>query len=322
MLANTSANAIPDFASRPDCKGLAVVTGGSSGIGRGLAIKAAACGMTVVVLDLTDKQFPEVEDELREVGAPDVMMAQCDVSKVAEVYRVAKEALARFEHLPVSLICANAGYTGPGILGGEPKAIQRQIDVLTCGVMWTFKAFQEKFLNQVEPCALVATSSISGVLPANGSYGVGKHGSLAVMEALYAELKMKRAKHVKTHVLCPDLVRTNIASATESAQGLSNPLIKQVMEKLLSERGTPTSYIAEQLFNSIETGKFYIVLDHSDPEMSMGADENMSIRHRCIEQGAPPGRKMNKDTGIFVTVMNTMRQMHEAQAKTPMHSNL
>ena len=53
---------------------------------------------------------------------------------------------------------------------------------------WTFKASQERFLAQKEPCALVATSSVTGVAPSGGSNGMGKHGCLAVMESLHGEL--------------------------------------------------------------------------------------------------------------------------------------
>merc|ERR1719463_917254 len=77
------------------------------------------------------------------------------------------------------------------------------------GVIWTFKAFQERCLAQKEHCAWVATSSVAGIMPSGGSYGVGKHGCLAVMESLYEELRGKGATHVKAHVLCPGAVATN-----------------------------------------------------------------------------------------------------------------
>ena len=44
------------------------------------------------------------------------------------------------------------------LLDGTVDAIQRQVEVLTHGVIWTFKAFQDRFLAQKEPCALVGTS--------------------------------------------------------------------------------------------------------------------------------------------------------------------
>merc|ERR550514_991862 len=125
-----------------------------------------------------------------------------------DLEKVAQQIAARFgETTPIAIICANAGYAGPTILGGNAKQIQKQIDVLTLGVIWTIKAFQDRFLKQAEPCAIVGTSSVAGILPSDGAYGVGKQGCLAVMESLFAELgRTKNAQHVTCHVLCPGTV--------------------------------------------------------------------------------------------------------------------
>ncbi len=64
----------------------------------------------------------------------------------------------------------------------------------------------------------MATSSVAGIMPSNGSYGVGKHGCLAIMESLHEELKGKKATHVTTHVLCPGVA--NIGSPA----GLRGPV--------------------------------------------------------------------------------------------------
>merc|ERR1719456_2118591 len=106
-----------------------------------------------------------------------------------ELTKIAADIAAKFgAQTSIAIICANAGYAGPTILGGTPKQITKQIDVLTMGVIWTIKAFQERFLKQKEPCAIVGTSSVAGIMPSDGAYGVGKQGCLAVMESLFAEL--------------------------------------------------------------------------------------------------------------------------------------
>ncbi len=60
---------------------------------------------------------------------------------------------ARFGNAPIGVIYANAGYITPPLLDGTPEGIQTGHDVLINGVVWTFKAFQDKFLSQKEPCA-------------------------------------------------------------------------------------------------------------------------------------------------------------------------
>lgn len=138
----------------------------------------------------------------------DVCSFKCDVTSMESMNAVASQVFGRFPDMPVSLICANAGFGGPGLLDGEAADIQRQLDVLISGVIWTFKAFQDKFLSQTDPCALVTTASVAGVVPSQGSYGVGKHGAVAVMESIHGELASKGVSHVKAHVLCPGVVDT------------------------------------------------------------------------------------------------------------------
>merc|ERR1719262_1151530 len=135
--------------------------------------------------------------------------------------QVAQEVATKFppnKH-PVHFVFANAGYGGPPLLDGTPEALQKQVDVLTMGVIWTFKAFQERCLAQKEHCAWVGTSSVAGIMPSGGSYGVGKHGCLAVMESLKEELLGKKATHITCHVLCPGVVNTNFFIEPEKSYG-------------------------------------------------------------------------------------------------------
>jgi NAD(P)-dependent dehydrogenase (short-subunit alcohol dehydrogenase family) len=202
------------------------------------------------------------------------------------------------------------------LLAGEVDAIQKQIDVLVSGVIWTFKAFQTHFLKQNEPCALVATSSLAGVFPAHGSYGVGKHAAVAVMEALHMELQQK-GKSVTCHVLCPGVVSTGIGQ--NSAKGADSPTGKATLEKIkllpfkkqmaalatlafqtiLEEEGMPASLAADLVWDAISTGKFYIIMDHGDPRFSVHATEMIAHRHRRIESGAPVDMGLKKP-GFFL----------------------
>lgn len=276
--ADTAANAIPGFFTSSAGR-LAIVTGGCSGMGLAFATRAASCGMIPCVLDMDTASFPNVEKELRAAGAPDVFTAKADVSSMDELAKIAGDIAAKFSAAtPIGIICANAGYAGPTILGGTPKQITKQIDVLTMGVIWTIKAFQEKFLSQKEPCAIVGTSSVAGILTSDGAYGVGKHGCLAVMESLHEELaRNKNAKHVTTHVLCPGAVATNFFAKTKGS------LAK------MKERAQPPSHLAMRVWEAVESGRFYIIVDgETEGSLKGYSEEMMKLRHRRIEEGAPP----------------------------------
>lgn len=283
MKADQAANAIPGFSTNSKGR-LAIVTGASSGMGLAFATRAASCGMIPCVLDMAVDSFPQLETDLRSAGAPDVFFAKCDVSQWDDLARIAEEISSRFgPDLPIAIICANAGYAGPTILGGTPKQIQKQIDVLTLGVIWTIKAFQERFLKQKEPCAIVGTSSVAGILTSDGAYGVGKHGCLAVMESLHEELaRQKDAKHVTTHVLCPGTVATNFFA---KGKGTISPKMK--------EMGMPPSHLAQRVWEGVESGRFYIIVEgeaevSNDIEKKRFSWNMMKLRHDRMVEGAPP----------------------------------
>jgi len=335
-----ASNSLPNFTTNPNCKGLAIITGGSSGIGYSLALRASSLHLTVVILDLNPTTFPTVIADCKNAGATDCVAYQCDVSSFTSVQTVANTVLATYSDLPVTLICANAGYGGPPLLSGTASDIQNQHDVLINGIVWTVKAFQERFLKQKEPCVLVGTSSLAGLFPAGGSYGVGKHGAVAVMEALYGELNSMNLDHTVTcHVLCPGIVSTGITqnsaelnggvaghegvrqTTEEAKQSLRGLAPTELMRRaymlafrlVLEESGMPSSYAADTVMKGIETGTFYLIMDHPDERYSTNSDMSIALRHRRLEIGAPPPSRadfLNSNNGGLVeSVMNRAQQL-------------
>jgi NAD(P)-dependent dehydrogenase (short-subunit alcohol dehydrogenase family) len=83
---------------------IAVVTGGASGIGKGIATQLAAAGMRVVIADIEDKALQGTAAEIGAVGV------RTDVSDLASVQALAKTVCDRFG--TVHVLCNNAG-VGP-----------------------------------------------------------------------------------------------------------------------------------------------------------------------------------------------------------------
>ena len=203
--------------------GIAVVTGAASGIGLGMLLRCAQEGMVPVCLDVNEGQMREAEDVLREgaaaaavsagVEAAEVLCLRCDAGNYEEVFTVANYIRQRFPGRPVSFLSANAGFGTPAVLDGRREAIQRGADVHMFGVIWLMQAFKSSLLAQAPaPCAIVNTSSIAGIMPGGGSYGVFKHASRAITEATYQEFAALGAVHVKVHCLHPGIISTNISA--------------------------------------------------------------------------------------------------------------
>ena len=88
---------------------------------------------------------------------------------------------------------------------------------------------------------IVNTASMAGLIYGMGSYGVTKHGVVALTEAAHFELAQAGSK-VKVSVLCPQAVRTAMTAGNEggvaSVDGMIEPeqAVQTVVEALAEER--------------------------------------------------------------------------------------
>src|SRR4051794_3458797 len=83
-----------------------VVTGGASGIGRGIALEAARRGAKLAIADVNDERLASTLAELEGLGSQAISV-RCDVTSDAEVDALRDQVLERLG--PVDLLCNNAG---------------------------------------------------------------------------------------------------------------------------------------------------------------------------------------------------------------------
>lgn len=178
---------------------VAVVTGGSSGIGAAIARRLTRDGWRCVLLARGEEQLRAVAEEL---GAEYEL---CDVADRATVDRVSADVLAR--HPRIGLLINNAGIPGRrGFLRPDPEAIEELVRINYLGSVWTLRAFLPG-LEAAAPSAVVNIVSIAGMVavPASGPYSAAKHAQLAFSRAIAAEL---RPLGIRVHTVCPGFVET------------------------------------------------------------------------------------------------------------------
>lgn len=185
----------------------AVITGGASGIGKGIAKTFLANGSNVVIADIDDAALAATANELGVLGV------RTDVTDAQSVQALADRAVAEFGE--VHVICNNAG-VGP--MGPMSKLTlddwRWMLDVNLFGVIHGVHAFLPILKRNQDWGQIINTSSMSVLSPpANlGAYVAAKAGVLGLTEVLSMELEEEGSK-VGATVLIPGPVRTNIANS-------------------------------------------------------------------------------------------------------------
>jgi NADP-dependent 3-hydroxy acid dehydrogenase YdfG len=244
---------------------VAVITGAASGIGRALAEHCVQNGMTVVLADVEVAALELAEDDFRSRGAT-VLAVPTDVSKAESVAALAQQTLDNFG--AVHLLCNNAGVAvGGPIWEASLEDWAWVVNVNLWGVVHGIRTFVPQMLKQDEPCHIVNTASIAGIIstPGLGVYNVTKHGVVTLSETLYQELQAAGSQ-IGVSVLCPGWVKTRIGEsarnrpgvAQQNAAGLGgNGIAKAIAGGLAPEE------LAAQVLTAVREKRFY-VLTHPD----------------------------------------------------------
>ena len=189
---------------------VAVVTGGASGIGKGIAAQLTAEGMRVVVADIERDALAKTAGELGATAVP------VDVSDAGSVAALADRAVAEFG--TVHVVCNNAG-VGPMAPIAELTMADWQwvIGVNLYGVIHGVQTFLPILSANPDGGHIVNTASMAGLVapPRMAAYCVTKFGVVALTEVLAAELAADGSK-VGASVLCPGTVRTNIGTSSRN----------------------------------------------------------------------------------------------------------
>jgi NAD(P)-dependent dehydrogenase (short-subunit alcohol dehydrogenase family) len=279
---------------------VAVVSGGASGIGRGMGEAFLERGMKVVLADVEAKPLAATVAELGDRGG-EVVGVECDVSSADSVEQLRDETLSHFG--AVHVLCNNAGVAGAG--GGATwEAPQADWDwvmgVNLMGVIYGIRHFVPAMIDQGAPGHIVNTASMAGLVHGMGIYGVTKHAVVALSESIFSEFRA--AGHpIGVSVLCPGWVRTRILESERNRPEAPRPEPgpqrpeTEVLRAIVAERieaGMDPAEVGRLVADSIEADRFY-VLPH--PEWMNVVENRMQ---RILDQKDPIGVMPEGGMGI------------------------
>lgn len=197
---------------------VALVTGAGSGIGRALALRFAAAGYHVVVLDRDGDTAHEVGALIAERSRQSALVLEAEISDAAAMQRPAETIEQRFGRLDV--VVANAG--GNGYLGRlediEPWMWDKVIAQNLRGLYLTARCTLPLLKRRDDQCrsSLLVIASIYGSRVFHLAGAIAYTSCKAAQVAFAKSLALEVASEgVRVNAICPGWVATKIAQATQ-----------------------------------------------------------------------------------------------------------
>lgn len=190
----------------------ALVTGGSRGIGRAIALALAEQASSIAIFYAGRRDAAnETVKALEEKGVA-ALALQCDVGDAGAV----KDAVGQVRETlgPVSLLVNNAGITRDGLtLRMDAKDFDEVVRVNLNGAFYTAQACYRDLL-KAKGGRIVNISSVSGLMgnPGQANYAAAKAGLIGLTKTLARELA---GRGVTVNAVCPGFIETDMTGAMD-----------------------------------------------------------------------------------------------------------
>ena len=188
---------------------VAVITGGSRGLGLGLAHRFGRAGLKLVLAARKQEELEIARHELLHSGdvanEDDILLVVCDLTDAAQAAGLIDQTLRTFGQLDV--LINNAGIIEVGPIQNQPlEAFERAMQTNFFAALHTILAALPHF-TAAQAGAIVNIASIGGKIPVPhlAPYVAAKFALTGFSETLHTEL---RQHNIRVTTVCPGLMRT------------------------------------------------------------------------------------------------------------------
>ena len=258
---------------------VAVITGGASGIGLATAQRLAAMGLRLVIVDVREALLEPAAEQLRQIGAPEVMASSTDVSDREALVEL--EALVAERFGGTDILMNNAGIQPGSTMLDDSENWLHILGVNLGGIVYGTQVFVPRMIERARLGLVINTGSKQGITtpPGDPAYNVSKSAVKTFTEALAHELRNTERHQLTAHLLIPGFVFTDLTrgTRTEKPTGAWTP-----------------EQTAEFLFQSLERGDFYILCPDNDVSRELD-EKRMAWAIGDIIENRPPLSRWHPD---------------------------
>lgn len=233
-----------------------LITGGSRGIGKAVAIKFAEKGNQIIINYVSEKTDTEkLKNELLEAGAKDVLLIKADVSNSEDVKNMVKESIEKFEK--IDILVNNAGITKDNLL---MRMSEEEFDkVIQINLKGTYLVTKEvtKYMMKKRSGSIVNLASVVGVAGNAGqcNYAASKAGIIGFTKSIAKELA---SRNIRANAIAPGFIETDMTNVLkeEIKENINSQIplrrmgsAKEVAELVYFLGEDASSYITGQVIN-------------------------------------------------------------------------
>ncbi len=204
---------------------VALITGGSRGIGRAIAIRLAAAGARVVVSSRKIAGVQAVAHEIEEAGG-EALAVQSHVGRPEEVKALVERALEHFGRVDIAVNnAATNPHFGP-LLTADEAQWDKILDTNTKGALRLCKAVVPPMEAQGGG-KIINVASVAGLRPAPGMgvYGVSKAALIMLNQVLAMELGHA---NIQVNAIAPGVIKTRFSQLLWMTPQIADPLLARL----------------------------------------------------------------------------------------------
>jgi len=211
---------------------VALVTGGSSGIGRATAIKFGEGGARVVVAARREKESKETVEMIRKAGG-EAMFVQTDVRIASQVENMVNQTVKKYGRLDIAFNNAGVGGIMARLMRTTEEIFDEVVDTNFKGV-WLSMKYEIPVMLKQGGGVIINNASIAGVSTAErlSVYSGSKHAVVAISNAAATEYGKD---NIRVVAICPGWIKTRMTEELRAQKDADVTIQSSVPLKRMGE---------------------------------------------------------------------------------------